>query len=127
MARFLCYATENKYGGYHGIENTFVTEAKDIEEAQSECFQASIELMGSYGDIEEELWEEARFHLSDEEAEDQDKLDEAFWECQCENACAQIWEVDEEKAKDLSTYELDIIACNEGYETFLEEYCIQED
>lgn len=70
MARFLCYAAENKYGGYHGIENTFVIEAKNIEEAQDECFQASIELMGSYGDIEEELWEEARFHLSDEEAQD---------------------------------------------------------
>lgn len=127
MARFLCYATENKYGGLHGIEDIFVTEAKDIEEAQNDCFEASIELMSSYGDIEEELREEAKFCLGDEEAEDQDKLDEAFYECQCENACAQVWEVDEEKAKNLSTYELDTIACNEGYETFIEEYCIQED
>jgi hypothetical protein len=90
MTRFLGYATENKYNGRHGVENTFIIEAKDIKEAQNECFEASIELMGSYGDIEEELWEEAKFYLSDEDAENQDKLDEAFYECQCENACAQV-------------------------------------
>lgn len=62
MPRFLCYATENRYQGLHGIENTFVIEAKDIEE----------------------------------------------------------------KAKNLSTRELDTIACNEGYKSFLEEYYVQE-
>lgn len=127
MSRYFCYATENKYQGLHGISNTFVVEAENIEEAQAQCFQASIELMSSYEDIEEELWEDAKSYLNDEDVENQDKLDEAFWECQCENACAQVWKIDEKKAKKFSTRELDTIAYNEGYESFLEEYCIQED
>lgn len=126
MPRFLCYATENRYQGLHGISNIFVTEAENIEDAQEECFEASIELMSSYGDIEEELREEAKFCLDDEDEENEEKLDEAFWECQCENACVQVWEIDEEKAKDFSTQELDTIAYKRGYETFIEEYCIQE-
>ena len=126
MPRYLCYATENKYQGLHGIENTFVVEEKNIRDAEEDCFEACIELMSSYGDIEEELWEEARFYL-DEDEDKESVLEEIFWDCQCENACVQVWEIDEEKAKNLSTYELDTIACNEGYEAFLEEYCIQED
>jgi hypothetical protein len=83
--------------------------------------------MSTYSNIEEELREEAKFYLGEEDSQDQEKLDEAFWECQCENACPQVWRVDEEKAKDLSTHELDVIACNYGYKYFLEKYCIQED
>ena len=126
MARFLCYATENKYGGHHGIENTFVIDEKDILDARANCFQACLELMDSYANITEELREDAKFYLGEELSQNQEQLDEAFWECQCENACPQVWKVDEEKAKGFSTHELDIIACNYGYKDFLEKYCIQE-
>ena len=126
MSRYLCYATENKYQGLHGINHIFVVEEKSMRDAEEDCFEACIELMSSYGDIEEELWEEARFYL-DEDEDEENALEELFWDRQCENACVQVWEIDEEKAKNLSTSELSTIAYNKGCEDFLEEYCIQED
>ena len=125
MPRYLCYATENKYQGLHGISDVFIEEAKDIQEACETCYNACIDLMFSYWDIEEELREEALFHLEEEEWKDEDRFNEMFEEVIMENACVAVWKIDEVKAKNISTEVLNTIAANDMDEV-IEKYCIKE-
>lgn len=126
MARFLCYATEETYQGLHGIYNIFIDETNSENDAYEDCLQSCIELMESYNSIEEDIREEVLYQLSEGERENEDLIQEAIWDLNRERACPQVWLINEEKAKDIPTPILDKMAY-EDMESFIEEYCIQED
>ena len=126
MGRFYYYATENIYQGLHGIEDSGVIEAKDMNDACDFCFERCMNLMDDYEDIMTSLGERATNYLSEEDSEDEEKFYEMLDEVMTENALVSVWKIDEEKARGLSTEELSSIAYHEGTHYFVEEYCIEE-
>lgn len=126
MGRFYYYATENIYQGLHGIEDSGVIEAKDMNDACDFCFERCMSLMEDYDDIMTSLRERAANCLSEEDSEDEEKFYEMLDEVMAENVLVSVWKIDEEKAKGLSTEELSSIAYHRGTHYFVEEYCIEE-
>lgn len=126
MGRFYYYATENIYQGLHGIEDSGVIEAKDMNDACDFCFERCMSLMEDYDDIMTSLRERAASCLSEEDSEDEEKFYEMLDEVMAENALVAVWAIDEGKAKGLSIEELDSIAYRSGMHYFVEEYCIGE-
>lgn len=123
MGRFYYYATENIYQGLYGIEDSGVIEARDMNNACDFCFERCMSLMEDYDDIMTSLREKAENCLSEEENEDDEKFYEMLDEVMAENALVAVWAINEEKAKGLSTEELDSIAYHEGSNYFIKEYC----
>ena len=126
MGRFYYYATENIYQGLHGIEDSGVIEAKDMNDACDFCFERCTSLMEDYDDIMTSLGERAANCLSEEDSEDEEKFYDMLDEVMAENALVAVWAIDEEKAKGLSIKELNRIAYYEGSNYFIKEYCIDE-
>ena len=126
MGRFYYYATENIYQGLHGIEDSGVIEAKDMSDACDFCFERCMSLMEDYDDIMTSLGERAANYLNEEDSEDEEKFYEMLDEVMAENALVSVWKIDEEKARGLSTEELNSIAYHEGSNYFIKEYCISE-
>ena len=103
--RVFVYACENTYQGLHGICDMRVVDVSSLEEANESGMEMSGAVTESYDIIDESLSEE--------------EYEEAFLE-------ARLWyiyPIDEEKAKDFSTEELDKLASDWGDESFIEEYC----
>ena len=126
MSRFYYYATENIYQGLHGIEDSGVIEADNMEDACEYCYSACCNLIMSYEDIMAELEEVAKSCLNEDEREDEDKFLEMLDEAIAESCIVAVWEIDEEKAEGYSTEELDSIAYHQGHNYFIEEYCVEE-
>ena len=126
MGRFYYYATENIYQGLHGIEDSGVIEARDMNNACDFCFERCMSLMEDYDDIMTSLREKAENCLSEEKNEDDEEFYEMLDEVMAENALVAVWAIDEEKAKGFSTEELDSMAYHEGSNYFIKEYCISE-
>lgn len=126
MGRFYYYATENIYQGLHGIEDSGVIEAKDMSDACDFCFERCTSLMEDYDDIMTSLRERAESYLSEEDRKNDEKVYEMLDEVMAENALVAVWAINEEKAKGLSTEELDSIAYHEGSNYFIKEYCTSE-
>ena len=126
MGRFYYYATENIYQGLHGIEDSGVIEARDMNNAYDFCFERCMSLMDDYDDIMTSLEERVANYLSEEDSEDEEKFYEMLDEVMAENALVAVWVIDEEKTKGLSIEELDSIAYRSGMHYFVEEYCIEE-
>lgn len=126
MGRFYYYATENIYQGLHGIEDSGVIEAKDMNDACDFCFERCMNLMGDYNAIMTSLGERVANCLSEEDSEDEEKFYGMLDEVMAENALVAVWAIDEEKAKGLSIEELSSIAYHKGTHYFVEEYCIGE-
>lgn len=126
MGRFYYYATENIYQGLHGIEDSGVIEAKDMNGACDFCFERCIHLMEGEDDIMTSLGKQAADCLNEEDSEDEEKFYDMLDEVMAENALVAVWATNEEKAKGLSTKELNRIAYYEGSNYFIKEYCISE-
>lgn len=126
MGRFYYYATENIYQGLHGIEDSGVIEARDMNNACDFCFERCMNLMEDYDDIMTSLRERAENYLSEEDRENDEKVYEMLDEVMAENALVVVWAINEEKAKGFSTEELDSIAYHEGSNYFIKEYCVSE-
>lgn len=74
MGRFYYYATENIYQGLHGIEDSGVIEAEDMNDACDFCFERCMNLMEDYDDIMTSLRERAANCLSEEDSEDEENF-----------------------------------------------------
>lgn len=111
--RYAIYACEGIYGGLHGIYNVAVFE-DTYAGAREWGYNASHDLIEDYDSDEIESIREV---YGDEAVED-------FY---CDNIDYQIWEIDEDIAKDISTDRLDELISEMGYEDFVETYCIKED
>ena len=120
--RVFIYACDNIYGGLHGMENFGVYSVSSVEEANNIGREMSYGVINSYSAIGDSLEETARevaeLYDSDfEEAYEDEMATDLDWYCR---------KIDEEKAHDLSTEELDNIAVREGAEYFCDNYCGEE-
>jgi len=116
---YAAFIAEGIYQGLHGIEQREIIEASSLKEAHEIATEMSIELMGSYSAVYEEL-----------EAELQDEIDSDWTEKRIEELRAEIYdnnvyydlyELDEEKIKDKS-YEDLIEEFYNDPEEFLDKY-----
>lgn len=108
--RVFIYACEDMYHGLHGIEDMRVVEVSSVEEADEYGMEMSGELIETY----DTLSDFDEYGDDDEEAYEEAFLEAREW---------YVYPIDEEKAKGLSTRELDKLASREGHELFVEEYC----
>ena len=116
---YAAFIAESIYQGLHGIEQREIIEASSLTEAHEIATEMSIELMGSYSAVYEEL-----------EAELQDEIDTDWTEKRIEELRAEIYdnnvyydlyELDEEKIKDRSYEDLIEEFYNDS-EEFLDKY-----
>ena len=120
--RVFIYACDNIYGGLHGMEDFRVYEVSSVEEANDIGREMSYGVINSYSEIgdslEENAAEVAELYDSDfEEAYEDEMAADLDWSCR---------KIDEEKARGLSTEELNNIAVNEGADYFCDNYCGEE-
>jgi len=121
MSRYLIWACENIYGGLHGMNYQGVIEADSEGEALEYARNEAIELIHSYESIENSLEEEVQEQITPGMTEDEiEDLREQVYEEDLEYAC---WLVDEAKANQYSTFELDDKCWDIGYSDFIEEFC----
>lgn len=73
-------AYDQIYAGLHGMSLHSIIEVDDFEDAETYAIQESIEVITSYGAIMNELEDEARFNIEDEDNEEEfeDALNEAI-------------------------------------------------
>lgn len=122
MKRYAIYAGEQMYGGLHGMCEHCVVEAINFEDARDTAITKTYEVMESYSDIYESIEERVEEYTTyDMTEEDVCSLRE---ELMNENMDYCIREIDESKAKDISTNSLDNMYYNDP-EGFIKEYCIE--
>lgn len=118
---FLVRAYEGIYEGLHGIETIEILETRDLDEIYSIATEMSIELMGSYSIVIDELERQVEEEIESNNTVDwtEKRIDELRSEIYNENVCYNICELNEEKIKDISYEELEEEAYND-----LEEFLI---
>lgn len=121
MARYVIFAADQIYKGLHGMFDIFIDEYGCDFDAALDARNASLEVIDSYSIITEYLDESA----SEEVTEDMfdDEIHNIYWETYQEDIYFEYKEIDENKAKDYSINELNKIACEVGYEEFIEKFC----
>ena len=96
------YATEGIYQGLHGIYAQSVVEVDTPEEAEVIAWDLAGNLVDEFG-LEEE-YEESGF---------EPEFDYSIYRISDEYAKATVGELED-------------IACNEGHESFIKDYCVEE-
>ena len=116
MNIYLIHAMEGLYHGTNGIEDARIIEAENSDQLESIGAQMSLDIMESYGDVEEMLLDnvrsDAEFMGLDEE-EDADEIDAMLNEEYQENIEYYI-------------YELSTVYTVERYEEILENDGVEE-
>ena len=121
--RYAIYAAEQMYGGLHGMCSREVIDCVNEEEAINYATERSIDIIQSYSEIYETLDEEVKNCITDDMAEDE--IEELYNDSYYEDTEWNIWKIDENKAKDISTRELDKMYYHED-ELFIDKYCIKD-
>lgn len=113
MARYFIWAAEQMYEGLHGIETRRVVENLSYEDACNWANEMSIEVIESYCEEEYRDRVDDEVNRDDYDTEDEywDAFDERLGDLKCENTYYIVTEVDEEKASNISTQELDNMFC----------------
>ncbi len=112
MNKYLIHAMEQNYHGLHGIKTYCIAEANNERELYDDAEMASREVMESYGEIMEDIYEAA---------DNDEEMVETLIE---ENIEYYIYKIKDDVNKTLR--ELDEEVWNLGIETFIEEYCEEE-
>lgn len=120
---FLVRACEGIYQGLHGMEDIEIIEAQDLDEIHSIATEMSIELMGNYTSITDELetYVEDEIDFNDTVKWTEERIEELRDQIYNENVYYDLYELDEEKIKDKSTEKLEQEAYND-LEEFLANY-----
>ena len=120
---YAAFIAEGIYQGLHGIEQREIIEASSLKEAHEIATEMSIELMGSYSAVYEEL----ETMIQDEiDADDtinwtEKRIEELRAEIYDGNVYYDLYELDEEKIKDKSYEDLEKELYND-LEEFLDKY-----
>lgn len=123
MARYALYIYEDIYGGLHGINDTLVFEGTE-KEACEEAYNRGLELLTSYGSLEDELEEQVQEEITDDMTfQDIDELRSQIF---AEDIVYEVAEIDESKAAQYTTRQLDSTLYNFGFEDFCEKFCVKE-
>lgn len=121
MARWAVYACENIYGGLHGMNYTAVVDFESSTTVENFARGQSLEVIESYSDIVETLEQDVEYNI--EPGMSDEEIEQLRYETYLEDT-EYTWEkVDEAKAGEYSTQELDEMIYDLGYEEFVELYC----
>ena len=123
MAKYLIHAMEGKFKGLHGIESLVVVEYDNIDDVYEDASYHSEEVMTQYGDILEEIEEEADYLCQGWFGNDYstDQFDDVYYDLICENKCYYIYQIRDEVT--LSCEELENKAFHLGAKIFIEKFC----
>ena len=116
---YAAYIAEGIYQGLHGIEQREIIEASSLKEAHEIATEMSLELMGSYSAVYEELEAELQDEIDANDTEE--RIEELRAEIYDENVYYDLYELDEEKIKDESYKDLEEELYND-LEEFLDKY-----
>ena len=107
---YVIHAFEEKYGGYHGIEDWSIENCNNEEEAVSIARENSLEVINSYSLVYEEL---------------EDDIEQLRADIYNEDIAYNIWKIDSDIIKE---YDIDILEewLNNDPEDFIEKYCNDE-
>jgi len=119
---YVIHAFEEKYGGYHGIEDWTISKGTE-EEIIEEARELSLELMNSYDFIIDEL--EDDIEAFTDENMNEDDIEELRYDIYNENVAYEIWKIKSNiiKEYDIDTFEKWLYDDPEG---FIEKYCNDE-
>lgn len=121
MARYVIFAADQMYKGLHGMFDIFIDEYDSDFGATIDAENASLEVINSYGCITECLDEDASESITEDMFDDE--ISNVYWDVYQEDIYYEFKEIDEDKAKDIPTRQLERIAYDIGYEEFVEKYC----
>jgi len=121
MPRYAIFACENLYNGEHGMNIATVQDCKNKSEAITLAIQYSMDVIHSYDGIIDILDEEVQDYICENMSEDaiENLRDDIYWE----DINYYIFLIDEIKANNITTIELDKMYCDSP-EEFEEKYCI---
>jgi len=123
MARYALYIYEDIYGGLHGINDVLVFEGTE-KEACKEAYNRGWELLTSYGFLEDDLEEQVQDEITDDMTfQDVDELRSQIF---AEDIEYEVVEIDESKAAQYTTRQLDAILCDFGFKEFCNKFCVKE-
>ena len=119
---YVIHAFEEKYGGYHGIEDWTISEGTE-EEIIEEAKELSLDVMSSYNFIIDEL--ENDIEAFTDENMSEDDIEELRYDIYSENIAYEIWKIDSDIIKE---YDIDTLEkwLNDDPEDFIEKYCNDE-
>lgn len=121
MPRFFYIACDGIYGGLHGMYDYGVIDAFNEDDARNEAINASLAVINSFSNIYEDLKSDVR-----ERMEPEDDFDELYEEACYEDVEYGLWYIDESKAENFSTMELDRMSYSMGEDEFVKRFCIIE-
>ena len=123
MKKYLIHAMENRFQGLHGIESLIVVEYDNISDVYEDASYHSEEVMTQYGNILDEIEEEADELCQEWFGDDYstDQFDDVYYDLICENKCYFIYQIRDEVT--LSCEELENKALHLGAESFIEKFC----
>lgn len=123
MPRFFYIACDGIYGGLHGMCDYGVIDTSNEDDARNEAINASLAVINSYSDISGLLETDVEYRLN---FETNVNFDELYEKVCYEDVEYSLWRIDENKAKDFSTEELNMISYSMGEEEFVKKFCIIE-
>lgn len=117
--RVFIYACEQRYGGYHGIEDYCVEEFDDswtLEDIYAEYVtEMSYQIMESYDTLDD---------LDPADYDSEEEYWEAYADAKDENVDGYVIPIRDDVT--MSVKELNAKACHLGPRSFREEYCVKE-
>ena len=119
---YVIHAFEEKYGGYHGIEDWTISIGTE-EEAIEEARELSLEIMNSYDFIIDELEDDIEAFTDENMSEDD--IEELRYDIYNENIAYEIWKI---KPDIIKGYDIDTLEkwLYDNPEDFIEKYCNNE-
>lgn len=119
---YVIHAFEEKYGGYHGIEDWTISAGTE-EEANEEARELSLDVMSSYNFIIDELENDIE-NFTDEDMSEDD-IEGLRYDIYNENIAYEIWKI---KSDIIKKYDIDTLEkwLNDNPEDFIEKYCNDE-
>jgi len=119
---YVIHAFEEKYGGYHGIEDWAISTGTE-EEAIEEARELSLDVMNFYSFIVDELENDVEAFTDENMSEDD--IEELRYDIYNENVAYEIWKI---KSNIIKEYDIDTLEkwLYDDPEGFIEKYCNNE-
>jgi len=119
---YVIHAFEEKYGGYHGIEDWAISTGTE-EEAIEEARELSLDVMNFYSFIIDELENDVEAFTDENMSEDD--IEELRYDIYNENVAYEIWKI---KSNIIKEYDIDTLEkwLYDDPEGFIEKYCNDE-
>lgn len=116
--RVFIMAYDNIYGGLHGMYTFRVVDVDSPEEADELGEEMSYDIIQGYGSIMESLENDIDPDLEEDSPEWEEELDDLI----SQDAAWEVYEIDEDKARDVS-YQVLEMAFSGDKDEFVKNYC----